>query len=262
MTDLKFSFSSNWVYDFPYLTYYCLYSARSQLCAATLNQRGLIVAVGGISETPSTPSTQPSSSSAYANAHLVERTNLSPSGEAYDPRCSHWTRLPELLTRGPLIGACLVPLSSSSGRLLLIGGTDGVSAVTQTQIFDSRAWSWLPGPSLSIGRASPCAVSLTPSVTQLKDIGSLYSVPCIAVIGGYNLSSGGFLNSVEIVGVKGSSGQVSPLSVPLNVSLRECISPGPLSDISDIPVSHPPSNPRYEEQTECPSQLLSILSTN
>ncbi|VUZ49780.1 unnamed protein product [Hymenolepis diminuta] len=236
--------------------------ARSQLCAATLNQRGLIVAVGGISETPSTPSTQPSSSSAYANAHLVERTNLSPSGEAYDPRCSHWTRLPELLTRGPLIGACLVPLSSSSGRLLLIGGTDGVSAVTQTQIFDSRAWSWLPGPSLSIGRASPCAVSLTPSVTQLKDIGSLYSVPCIAVIGGYNLSSGGFLNSVEIVGVKGSSGQVSPLSVPLNVSLRECISPGPLSDISDIPVSHPPSNPRYEEQTECPSQLLSILSTN
>nr|CDS29982.2 influenza virus NS1A binding protein [Hymenolepis microstoma] len=236
--------------------------ARSQLCAATLSQRGLIVAVGGISETPNTPSTQPSSSSAYANAHLLESADLSPSGEAYDPRCSHWTRLPELLTRGPLIGASLVPLSSSSGRLLLIGGTDGVSTVTQTQIFDSRAWSWLPGPSLSIGRASPCAVSLTPSVTQLGGVGSLSTTPYIAVIGGYNLSSGGFLNSVEIVGVTSSSGQVSPFSVPSNISIRGCVSPDPLFNVPDIPSSHSSSNPRYEEQTECPSQPLGIFSTN
>ncbi|VDN96835.1 unnamed protein product [Rodentolepis nana] len=232
--------------------------ARSQLCAATLSQRGLIIAVGGASETPDIPTTQPSSSSAYTSAHFFE-SGLSPSGEAYDPRCSHWIRLPELLTRGPLIGASLVPLSSSSGRLLLIGGTDGVSAVTQTQIFDSRTWSWLPGPSLSIGRASPCAVSLTPSVTQLGGIGSSSTIPYIAVIGGYNLSSGGFLNSVEIVGVTGSSGQVSPFSVPSNVSPRGCVSPDTLSN---IPSSHAPSNPRFEEETECPSQLLGIFSTN
>ena len=88
------------------------FSARSQLCAATLTSRNLIVAVGGVSETPSTPSTYPSNSS---SPHFFESPDFSPSGEAYDPRCAHWIRLPELPNRGPLIGAALVPLSLSSG---------------------------------------------------------------------------------------------------------------------------------------------------
>ncbi|KAL5103763.1 Kelch-like protein 1 [Taenia crassiceps] len=190
--------------------------ARSQLCAASLSQRNLIVAVGGVSETASTPSTQPFKTSIPS---IIECTEFSPSGEAYDPRCAHWIRLPELLNRGPLIGAALVPLSSSSGRLLLIGGSDGLSTITQTQIFDSRTWTWLPGPSLSTGRASPCAVSLTPPST-LPTIAVSSGVPCIAVIGGYNLAAGGFLNSVEIVGVAGSSGQISPLNVPSSTPPR------------------------------------------
>eukprot|EP00108_Taenia_solium_P004229 TsM_000948700 transcript=TsM_000948700 gene=TsM_000948700 len=190
--------------------------ARSQLCAASLSQRNLIVAVGGVSETASTPSTQPFKTSI---PNIIEGTEFSPSGEAYDPRCAHWIRLPELLNRSPLIGAALVPLSPSSGRLLLIGGSDGLSTITQTQIFDSRTWSWLPGPSLSTGRASPCAVSLTPPSTQSTTAVSS-GVPCIAVIGGYNLAAGGFLNSVEIVGMAGSSGEISPLNVPSSTSPR------------------------------------------
>lgn len=91
--------------------------ARSQLCAASLSQRNLIVAVGGVSETASTPSTQPFKTPI---PNTIECAELSPSGEAYDPRCAHWIRLPELLNRGPLIGAALVPLSSSSGGLFPI----------------------------------------------------------------------------------------------------------------------------------------------
>lgn len=152
-----------------------------------------------------------------------------------------------------------------------------MSTITQTQIFDSRAWSWLPGPSLSIGRASPCAVSLTPPLNHMGGSGTLSIVPYIAVIGGYNLSAGGFLNSVEVVGVSGSSGQISPLTVPLNASPRGGFGSNPLSDItSDIPVTHRENlaAPRtssvsssssvysQEEQADCSSRPLGILSTN
>lgn len=110
-------------------------------------------------------------------------------------------------------------LSPSPGRLLLIGGSDGLSTMTQTQIFDSRGWCWLPGPSLSIGRACPCAVSLaTPGVSSQS--------PCIAVFGGYNLEAGGFLNSVEIVGTPWSTpntattaAAAAAASVPFNATL-------------------------------------------
>ncbi|KAM7538642.1 hypothetical protein Aperf_G00000058196 [Anoplocephala perfoliata] len=259
-----------------WLSFPSMSEARSQLCAATLSQKGLIVAVGGVSETPSTPSTQPTSAVAYPNAHIFESTGLTSSGEAYDPRCSRWIRLPEMLIRGPLIGASLVPLSPTSGRLLLVGGSDGVSTITQTQIFDSRAWSWLPGPSLSIGRASPCAVSLTPPLDHMGGSGTPSIVPYIAVIGGYNLSAGGFLNSVEVVGVAGSSGQISPLTVPLNVSPKGgFVSNSPSDIISDIPVTHsdnpapphtssvsPSSLSSQEEQNDCASRPVGILSIN
>ncbi|KAH9278941.1 Kelch-like protein 1 [Echinococcus granulosus] len=246
--------------------------ARSQLCSASLSQINLIVAVGGVSETASTPSTHPFNTSI---PNVIECTEFSPSGEAYDPRCAHWIHLPELLSRGPLIGAALVPLSPSSGRLLLIGGSDGLSTLTQTQIFDSRTWSWLPGPSLSIGRASPCAVSLTPpSIQSTMAVSS--GVPCIAVIGGYNLSAGGFLNSVEIVGVTGSSGQISPLNVPSSTSPKAFtfapvpgVSAGntmtplriPAHHDTSPPVSPPPPSPsRGEEQTG--HSPVGIISTN
>ncbi|CDS36906.1 influenza virus NS1A binding protein [Echinococcus multilocularis] len=245
---------------------------RSQLCAASLSQRNLIVAVGGVSETASTPSTHPFNTSI---PNVVECTEFSPSGEAYDPRCAHWIRLPKLLIRGPLIGAALVPLSPSSGRLLLIGGSDGLSTLTQTQIFDSRTWSWLPGPSLSIGRASPCAVSLTPPSIQSTIAVSL-GVPCIAVIGGYNLSAGGFLNSVEIIGVTGSSGQISPLNVPSSTSPK-AFTFAPVPGVSAdntmtplrIPAHHdtsppvsppPPSPPRGGEPTS--HSPVGIILTN
>lgn len=78
------------------------------------------MAVGGVSETPNTPSTQPTSATAYSHTHFFESTDLTPSGEACDPRCSRWIRLPEMLTRGPLIGASLVPLSPTSGRFLRV----------------------------------------------------------------------------------------------------------------------------------------------
>uniref|UniRef100_A0A5K3FF63 BTB domain-containing protein n=1 Tax=Mesocestoides corti TaxID=53468 RepID=A0A5K3FF63_MESCO len=192
-----------WIYLPP------MSEARSQLCAAALNTRNLVFAVGGVSETPNTPCTLPSHSFTFQSCELTE---LPASGEAYDPRCSHWIRLPELINRSPLIGASLVPISPSSGRLLLIGGSDGHSNMTQTQIFDSRTWTWLLGPSLSIGRVSPCAVALAPTV-QTWDASS----PCVAVIGGFNIAAGGFLNSVEVLGVtitSTSPGKISPLSIP------------------------------------------------
>uniref|UniRef100_A0A0X3Q449 Kelch repeat-containing protein kel-10 n=1 Tax=Schistocephalus solidus TaxID=70667 RepID=A0A0X3Q449_SCHSO len=178
--------------------------ARTQLCSATVPSRNLVLAVGGISSAAGGAfftSPQPTFESDFQG--------LSVSAEAFDYRCPRWFRLPEPIRRGSLIGGTLVPLPSSSGRVMLIGGSDGHSALTQTQIFDLRAWTWLPGPSLAVGRFSPSAVFL-PS-----------SGPGIAVIGGYNVAAGGFLNSVEVV------------------SMSDCASPACISPWASVSLCPP-----------------------
>lgn len=157
--------------------------ARSQACAATIASRNLLLAVGGCSTT-----FEPSPNLTTAGQSLIECRISSASAEAFDPRCASWIQLPELPTRGPLFGASLVPLASTSGRMLLLGGSDGQSALCETAVFDPVAWRWLSGPSLTLGRANPCAVSLE-------------SGTCVAVLGGFNVDAGGFLDSIELVTV-------------------------------------------------------------
>nr|VZI02759.1 unnamed protein product [Spirometra erinaceieuropaei] len=188
--------------------------ARTQLCSASVPSRNLVLAVGGISNAAGGTFVAPPQPTFESDFH-----GLSVSAEALDCRCSRWFRLPEPISRGSLIGSTLVPLPSSSGRVMLIGGSDGHAALTQTQIFDLRAWTWLSGPSLAVGRFSPSAVLLSSS----------FSGPSIAVIGGYNVAAGGFLNSVEVV------------------SMSDCTSPACISPWASVSLCPPAELPPPQE---------------
>lgn len=83
------------------------------------------------------------------------------------------------------------PFLCNVDHLLLIGGSDGHSALASTQIFDLHSWSWRCGPSLRLGRMNPSVVALSTST--------------LAILGGYNSAMGGFLNSMEGLNIQPST---------------------------------------------------------